>query len=52
MGKRKRRGKDKLTKQRKNPSWKDIVKENELMENYYKVDFNFTFRCLFSYDSI
>jgi len=37
MGKRKRRGKDKMAKNRQNPQWKDIVKENVLFESYYQV---------------
>ena len=37
MGKRNRRGKDKMAKHRQNPPWKDIVKENEKFEKYYKV---------------
>ena len=37
MGKRHRKGKDKMAKNRQNPPWKDIVKQNEKFEKYYKV---------------
>lgn len=36
MGKRNRRGKDKMAKNRQNPPWKDIVKENIQFQQYYK----------------